>query len=61
MTHAFTLASLAYKSTGELRSLFAQAHRDLAASDAGTQQRKTALQNVDTVSKALAARLLMTP
>lgn len=61
MTHAFTLASLAHKSTGELRSLFAQAHRDLAASDAGTQQRKTALQNIDTVSKALAAQMMLAP
>lgn len=61
MTQAFTFASLGHKSTNELRCLFAQAHRALAVSDAGSHERQVALANIDTVSKALAVRMILSP
>lgn len=56
MSAIFTQAALQGRSLPELRALFAQAHQELVRSEAGSQERRDALANLDTVSRVLAQR-----
>ena len=61
MTAIFTMAALAQKTVPELRALFRESTRQLAASDAGTEQRRTALANLNAIERALAANYMSGP
>jgi hypothetical protein len=56
MSRIFTQAALQGRSLPELRALFAQAHQELVHSEAGSHERRDALANIDTISRALAQR-----
>lgn len=56
MSKIFTQAALQGRSLPELRALFHEAHQELVRSEAGSQERRDALANLDTISRAVAQR-----
>lgn len=56
MTKLFTQAALQGRSVCELRALFASVQQELVRSDAGSQDRSTALRNLETISLTLARK-----
>ena len=61
MSKIFTEAALNRYSLPELRSLFHQAQLDLAASDAGTSERRDAQASLNTISRVIAKRTAPAP
>lgn len=56
MSGIFTQAALQGRSLPELRALFHEAQQELVRSEAGSQERRDALANIDTISRAVAQR-----
>jgi hypothetical protein len=56
MTKLFTQAALQGRSVSELRALFASTQQELVRSTAGSQERSTALRNLETISLAIARK-----
>lgn len=56
MTKLFTQAALQGRSVSELRALFASTQQELVRSDAGSQDRSTALRNLETLSLAISRK-----
>lgn len=61
MSQTFTIAELGRKSTPELQSLFREASLTLNVTDANTPERRRALADIETISRALAHRYLLSP
>lgn len=61
MRQVFTQAALQGRTITELRALFAQAQYELVCSDHGSQERRAALANLDTISRVLARRMSCGP
>ena len=56
MSAIFTQAALQGRTLPELRALFNQAQRVLTVSQPGSQERREALANLDTLSRVIAQR-----
>ena len=61
MSKIFTQAALQGRSLFELRALFARAQQELVKSDHGSQERRDALANLETISLAIARRTASGP